>query len=76
MTTPDPAAIARRLSPAQRRAFLALEQDDRWQKAPKGARWAMWFSSLMDTDERWWKLNALGLQVRAALLEQEGGEHG
>ena len=70
----DAERIAARLSPAQRRALLAMEQDHRWQVAPKGARWAMPFSLLMDTDERWWRFTYLGLAVRALLAREARDE--
>lgn len=62
------AAIAATLSAPQKRALLTMEHDPRWQAAPKGARWAMIFSLLIDTDGRWWRLTPLGLAVRAALM--------
>lgn len=67
-----PEQIAARLTKAQRRALAAMEDDLRWQRRPHGARWAMRFSLLMDTDNDWWRLTPLGAAVRAVVAKEDG----
>jgi hypothetical protein len=82
MTAPDPHAIARRLTPAQKRALLWLPEDAdswklrlEWLSPPQdiihklhGLALASRFE---DTDV--WSPTPLGAQVRAIVEQEQGG---
>ncbi len=80
--TPSPAAIARRLSPAQRRALMWLPADGC--SRPLGTKppsmQAREFLRAMELMEAPTpsirRASALGLLVRAELERMEGGDHG
>lgn len=84
MTTPSPAAIARRLSPAQRRALLAFDGLYEPREHPRWAfkeDWRRYVFQLRDKRLAHpasrgcrHKLTTLGLAVRAELERMEGGD--
>lgn len=83
----DPAAIARRLSPAQRESLMRKPCQS-WYSGPPAcmpphmsSAMALWRRGLIygygSTPTRnAYALSPLGLAVRAALLAMEGGDHG
>jgi hypothetical protein len=86
MTNPTPADMARRLSPAQRRAIMWLPADTRLARHCPGAlpvslrRLAAWSGHpargctycVGDFGE-WWRLTPHGLAVRAEVARMEAG---
>lgn len=85
MTTPDPAAIARRLSPAQRESLMRKPCQSWYSGPPACMPFRIDTGAALRKRElcmgsagisRAMPLTPLGLAVRAALLAMEGGDHG